>query len=52
MLMNMREYLEQLYNQSLQLCKTIDDLTHLIHLEDSQEFLNWHDSLNELSVSY
>lgn len=48
----MKEYLEQLYEQSFNLCQTIDNLTHLIHLEDSQEHLDWLDNLNDLSVSY
>lgn len=48
----MKDYIKELYDQSLKMCQTIDDLTHLIHLENSQEFLNWHDSLNEISISY
>lgn len=50
--MNMQEYLKQLYEQSIHLCQTIDNLTHLIHLENSQEYLNWHDELNDISISY
>lgn len=44
-----RELLEMM-SSSLQTIKNIDEEIRNHHLENEQEFLNWQDKLNELSV--
>ncbi len=46
----MIECLEQLYGESISLCNTIDKLVRENDLQDTQDFLNWQDKLNEISV--
>lgn len=46
----MKECLEQLYEESINLCNTIDAIVREESLENSQKFLNWQDRLNKISI--
>lgn len=44
-----RELLEKM-SSSLQMIEQIDEEIRHLNLENEQEFLNWQDKLNELSI--
>lgn len=45
----MKEYLKQLYKESVNLCDTVDKLAREFSLENTQDFINWQDKINEVS---
>lgn len=46
----MNEQLFKVLDLTKQLCSSLADLVEDNHLENSQEYLNWQDELNEISV--
>lgn len=42
--------LNQVFIISIKLCSYIDKYVRKKHLENSQEFINWQDELNKISV--
>lgn len=46
----MKDIITNLYRESLELLKIIYDLSERNELLNSQEFLDWLDELNEISV--
>lgn len=46
----MKMIMKELFQNSIELCEIIYKLVNEKHLNNSQEFLDWQDKLNELSV--
>ena len=46
----MKMIMKELFQNSIVLCEIIYKLVNEKHLNNSQEFLDWQDKLNELSV--
>jgi len=45
-----KEYWEELFKAHIDAAKAIDRLVREYDMENSQEYLNWQDALNEISV--
>lgn len=46
----MKMSMNELFQNSLELCNIIYKLAQEQHLQNTQEFINWQDKLNEISV--
>lgn len=45
-----QKYIKELFKSSIKEIEAIDRLAKMYQLEDSQEYLNWKDALNYLSI--
>lgn len=47
--MNVRDYLNEMYEAHIQMAKAIENIALKYDLINEQEFLNWQDELNNIS---
>jgi len=42
--------LKKMYNQSINICNNIDKIVRISNKQNTQDFINWQDALNKISV--